>query len=145
MRPGEIVALKATDCTLPPNSPDTVQEWGELLLEESRPEVGGGWTDDGSSYETRALKRRRRGATRTVPIPPVLVHLLREHIARYGTADDGRLFRAARGGRVPSTEYCDMWEKARKEALSPREVESDLAAVPYSLRHAGVSLDQIRS
>ncbi|MYW14250.1 tyrosine-type recombinase/integrase [Streptomyces sp. SID2955] len=140
MRPGEIVALKASDCTLPPNSPDNVKEWGELLLGESRPEVGGGWTDDGTSYETRGLKRRKRGATRAVPIPPVLVHLLREHIARYGTAEDGRLFRAARGGRVPSTEYCDVWEKARKAALSPRETESALAAVPYSLRHAGVSL-----
>ncbi|MGA5505255.1 tyrosine-type recombinase/integrase [Streptomyces umbrinus] len=140
MRPGEIVALKESDCTLPPNSPQSVKEWGELLLGESRPEVGGGWTDEGTSYEKRGLKRRRSGATRTVPIPPILVHLLREHIARYGTADDGRLFRAARGGRVASTEYCAMWETARKAILTPTEVKSELAAVPYSLRHAGVSL-----
>ncbi|MFD8393086.1 tyrosine-type recombinase/integrase [Streptomyces sp. NPDC059680] len=140
MRPGEIVALTESDCTLPPNSRESAKEWGELLLGESRPEVGGGWTDDGTSYEKRGLKRRKRGATRTVPIPPILVHLLREHIRRYGTADDGRLFRAARGGRVPSTEYCDVWERARKAVLSPREVKSELAAVPYSLRHAGVSL-----
>ncbi|SDK79210.1 tyrosine-type recombinase/integrase [Streptomyces indicus] len=140
MRPGEAVALKESDCTLPPNSPDTVQDWGELLLGESRPEVGGGWTEEGTSYEKRGLKRRKIGATRTVPIPPVLVHLLREHIARYGTAEDGRLFRGHRGGRLPSTEYCDVWEVARKTVLTAREVESDLAAVPYSLRHAGVSL-----
>ncbi|MFM9369034.1 tyrosine-type recombinase/integrase [Streptomyces sp. Da 82-17] len=140
MRPGEIVALTEADCTLPPNSPESVKEWGELLLGESRPEVGGGWTDEGTSYEKRGLKRRKRGATRTVPIPPVLVHLLREHIARYGTAEDGRLFRAARGGRVASTEYCDIWEAARGAVLSPREMKSELAAVPYSLRHAGVSL-----
>ncbi|MFF0034511.1 tyrosine-type recombinase/integrase [Streptomyces avermitilis] len=140
MRPSEIVALKEADCTLPPNSPEYVKEWGELLLGESRPEVGGGWTDDGTSYEKRGLKRRRSGATRTVPIPPVLVHLLREHIGRYGTTDDGRLFRAARGGRVASTEYCAMWERARKTVLTPSEVRSDLAEVPYSLRHAGVSL-----
>ncbi|WP_405635886.1 tyrosine-type recombinase/integrase [Streptomyces sp. NBC_00056] len=140
MRPSEIVALKESDCTLPPNTREAVKEWGELLLGESRPEVGGGWTDEGTSYETRGLKRRKRGATRTVPIPPILVHLLREHIARYGTADDGRLFRAARGGRVPSTEYCDTWERARKKVLTPGEITSDLAAVPYSLRHAGVSL-----
>ncbi|MFE2626784.1 hypothetical protein ACFXDP_02390 [Streptomyces sp. NPDC059374] len=68
------------------------------------------------------------------------MHLLRPNIERYGTADDGRLFRASRGGRVPSTEYCDIWERARKVVLTPREVNSDLAAVPYSLRHAGVSL-----
>ncbi|MEU1452802.1 tyrosine-type recombinase/integrase [Streptomyces avermitilis] len=140
MRPGEIVALKESDCTLPPNSPEAVKEWGELLLGESRPEVGKGWTEEGTSYEKRGLKRRKSGATRSVPIPPVLAHLLREHIARYGTADDGRLFRAARGGRVASTEYCDLWEKARKAVLTPREVKSGLAGVPYSLRHAGVSL-----
>ncbi|WP_405912807.1 tyrosine-type recombinase/integrase [Streptomyces sp. NBC_00963] len=140
MRPSEIVALKAVDCTLPPNFPESVKEWGELLLGESRPEVGGGWTDDGTSYEKRGLKRRKSGATRTVPIPPVLVHLLREHIARYGTADDGRLFRASRGGRVASTEYCNLWDSARKAALTAAEAKSPLADVPYSLRHAGVSL-----
>lgn len=70
MRPGEIVALTESDCTLPPNSPESVKEWGELLLGESCPEVGGGWTDDGTSYERRGLKRRKRGATQTVPIPP---------------------------------------------------------------------------
>ncbi|MEU4925120.1 tyrosine-type recombinase/integrase [Streptomyces yokosukanensis] len=140
MRPGEIVALTESDCTLPTKSRETVKDWGELLLGESRPEVGGGWTEEGTSYEKRGLKRRKRGATRTVPIPPVLVHLLREHIEKYGTADDGRLFRASRGGRVPSTEYCGIWEKARRKVLTPSEVKSKLAAVPYSLRHAGVSL-----
>jgi integrase len=66
--------------------------------------------------------------------------MLRDHIARYGTAPDGRLFRAARGGRVRSTEYCDMWEAARIAVLSKEEAASPLAKVPYSLRHAGVSL-----
>ncbi|MEU1941637.1 site-specific integrase [Streptomyces sp. NPDC020125] len=136
MRPAEIASLKTADCTLPPED----EEWGELLLGESRPEVGGGWTDDGASYESRSLKRRARGATRSVPIPPVLVRMLREHIERYGTAPDGRLFRAARGGRVRSTEYCDLWEEARTEVLSEEEAATPLAEVPYSLRHAGVSL-----
>ncbi|MDT0545591.1 tyrosine-type recombinase/integrase [Streptomyces lonegramiae] len=136
MRPAEIASLKAADCTLPPEG----SEWGELLLGESRPEVGGGWTDDGASYESRSLKRRARGATRSVPIPPVLVRMLREHIERYGTAPDGRLFRAAQGGRVRSTEYCDLWDKARTAVLSEEEAATPLAEVPYSLRHAGVSL-----
>jgi integrase len=140
MRPGEIASLKAADCTLPPDTEEAAEEWGELLLGESRPEVGGGWTDDGASYESRSLKRRARGATRSVPIPPVLVWMLREHIARYGTAPDGRLFRAAMGGRVRSTEYCELWDAARKAVLSKQEAATPLAEVPYSLRHAGVSL-----
>ena len=30
--------------------------------------------------------------TRTIPIPPQLVKLLRAHIKRYGTTADGRIF-----------------------------------------------------
>ena len=140
MRPGEIASLKRADCTLPPDTEDAADQWGELLLGESRPEVGGGWTNDGASYEVRGLKRRARRATRSVPIPPPLVRMLRDHIATYGTAPDGRLFRAAQGGRVRSTEYCALWSAARLAVLSKTEAASPLAEVPYSLRHAGVSL-----
>ncbi|WP_329133970.1 site-specific integrase [Streptomyces sp. NBC_01476] len=142
MRPGEVAALSEADCVLPAPPADGGPEtkWGELVLAESRPEVGAGWTDDGRSYEQRGLKRRARKATRSVPVPPVLVTLLRSHGANYGTAPDGRLFRAAGGGRVRSTEYADLWKAARQKALSPEEAATPLAEVPYSLRHAGVSL-----
>ncbi|WP_254712201.1 hypothetical protein [Streptomyces sp. TRM64462] len=129
-------APRKSDCTLPEDD----DEWGELRLSESRPEVARGWTDEGTPYEKRGLKRRARTATRSVPIPPVLVRLLRDHIKRYGTAPDGRLFRAASGGRVRSTEYCDLWKAAREEALTPHEFESPLAETPYANRHAGISL-----
>ncbi|MFJ3500228.1 tyrosine-type recombinase/integrase [Streptomyces sp. NPDC090135] len=134
MRPSEIAALRDADCALPESG------WGELVLAGSRPEVGSGWTDDGKSYDERGLKRRARKATRPVPIPPVLTAMLREHRERYGVAADGTLFRAAEGGRVNSTEYCALWDAARLKALSEREAETPLADVPYSLRHAGVSL-----
>ncbi|MET9376251.1 site-specific integrase [Streptomyces sp. NPDC002992] len=134
MRPSEIAALRAEDCILPKTG------WGELILAGSRPEVGSGWTNDGKSFEQRGLKRRARTATRSVPIPPVLTAMLREHKEKYGVADDGRLFRAAMGGRVRSTEYCELWDAARLKALSAKEAGTPLANVPYSLRHAGVSL-----
>jgi integrase len=134
MRPSEIASLRKSDCRLPDTG------WGELILAGSQPEVGSGWTDDGASFEQRGLKRRARRATRPVPIPPVLVALLREHMQTYGVASDGRLFRAARGGRIRSTEYCQVWGAAREKALTPEEAATPLADVPYSLRHAGVSL-----
>ncbi|MEV5198063.1 site-specific integrase [Streptomyces sp. NPDC053720] len=134
MRPSEIAALRDSDCTLPETG------WGELILAGSRPEVGAGWTDDGQSFEQRGLKRRARTATRSVPIPPALTAMLREHKAKYGVTQDGHLFRAAMGGRVRSTEYCALWDAARLKALSAAEAKSPLADVPYSLRHAGVSL-----
>lgn len=140
MRPSEIAALKRTDCVLPDDPEGSATSWGELILEESRPEVGAGWTDDGASYEQRGLKRRARRATRSVPIPPILVRLLRTHLRTQGTAPDGRLFRAVRGSRVRSTEYCEVWAKARGKALTSDEASSPLAEVPYSLRHAGISL-----
>ncbi|MGW9244687.1 hypothetical protein [Streptomyces badius] len=39
-----------------------------------------------------------------------------------------------------STEYTAIWQAARVKALSPEEAATPLAEVPYSLRHAGVSL-----
>lgn len=138
MRPSEVAALGSKACALPNEAEESA--WGELVLAESRPEVGAGWTDDGQSYERRGLKRRARKATRSVPIPPVLVTMLRDHRRRHGTAPDGRLFRAAGGGRVRSTEYTEIWKTAREKVLSTEEQETPLAAVPYSLRHAGVSL-----
>lgn len=134
LRPSEAAALTRRNCKLPATG------WGELVLMGSRPEVGSGWTDDGKPYEVRGLKRRARKATRSIPIPPVLVEMLRAHLNAYGTAEDGRLFRAARGGRVRSTEYTDLWQAARKKALPDEDVATPLAEVPYALRHAGISL-----
>ncbi|MET9253714.1 tyrosine-type recombinase/integrase [Streptomyces sp. NPDC003717] len=134
MRPSEVASLTRRVCKLPADG------WGELVLSRSRPEVGSGWTDDGKPYEVRGLKRRAKKATRPVPIPPVLVETLRRHLSEHGTAPDGRLFAGARGGRVSSTEYAAVWKQARTRALSAEDADSPLADVPYSLRHAGVSL-----
>ncbi|MFJ9940988.1 hypothetical protein [Streptomyces erythrochromogenes] len=102
--------------------------------------VGSGWTDSGESYDSRGLKKRARKATREVPIPPVLVRLIRDHVAEFGTAEDGRLFRAARGGGLLSKEYGDIWKAARRAVLTKQEVKTPLAQVPYGLRAACVSL-----
>jgi len=40
-----------------------------------------------------------------VPIPPHLVAMLREHLATFGTADDGRLFFSEKGSVVLSSTY----------------------------------------
>ncbi|MFC6064401.1 tyrosine-type recombinase/integrase [Streptomyces ochraceiscleroticus] len=133
-RPAEAMNLRQADCTLPTSG------WGTLLLTGSSPRAGSSWTDDGKSYEERGLKRRTRSATREVPIPPVLVALLHEHLACYGTGPDGRLFRASRGGVLLTKEYAEVWKRARKAALSEEQLKTPLAEVPYSLRHAGVSL-----
>ncbi|WP_411097581.1 tyrosine-type recombinase/integrase [Streptomyces sp. 020-2-3H-GM] len=137
-RPGEAAALKESDFILPPESEP--EAWGEVLVSESHPEVGGGWTDSGKSHDERGLKHRARKAVRAVPVPPVYVRMVRAHIARFGVAPDGRLFRAVRGGRLTSNEYSEVWSEARKAVLSEQELRTALAEVPYSLRHAAISL-----
>ncbi|MER6652511.1 site-specific integrase [Streptomyces sp. NPDC000971] len=137
-RPGEAAALKESDFILPPESEP--EAWGEVLVSESHPEVGGGWTDSGKSHDERGLKHRARKAVRAVPVPPIYVRMVRAHIARFGVAPDGRLFRAVRGGRLTSNEYSEVWSEARKAVLSEQELRTALAEVPYSLRHAAISL-----
>ncbi|MEU8757735.1 hypothetical protein [Streptomyces sp. NPDC048659] len=128
------MGLRESDFTLPEEG------WGQVVLSSSSPRVGSGWTDSGESFDSRGLKKRARKATREVPIPPVLVRLIRDHIAEFGTAEDGRLFRAARGGGLLSKEYGTSWKAARRAVLTPREAKTPLAEVPYGLRAACVSL-----
>ncbi|MBB5134191.1 integrase [Thermocatellispora tengchongensis] len=55
-------------------------------------------------------------------------------------AKDGRLFRTETGGSYSSSAYSYVWQETRKLALTPAQVASSLAARPYDLRHAAVSL-----
>ncbi|MFF3685731.1 hypothetical protein [Streptomyces sp. NPDC002187] len=75
-----------------------------------------------------------------MPIPPLLVSMLREHLETHGTATDGRLFQTARGGLVQESGYGEVWARARRHALTNEQRASPLAARPYDLRHACVSL-----
>ncbi|WP_033441163.1 tyrosine-type recombinase/integrase [Saccharothrix sp. NRRL B-16314] len=133
-RPAEGLALREDDCTL------SEEGWGLLMLGESRPAAGKRWTDSGEVHDRRGLKHRGRREVRPVPIPPVLVTALREHLDRFGTGPDGRLFRSPGGGVVSSSTYYRVWEEARQYALTPAQVASPLAGRPYDLRHAAVSL-----
>lgn len=85
------------------------------------------------------MKHRARRAVRPVPIPPVLVAILRAHIDAFGTTSEGRLLSAVRGGPIRSQEYGAAWKEVRKKVLTPAQVASPLAAIPYDLRHACVS------
>jgi integrase len=89
---------------------------------------------------SHGLEHRPASETRSVPIPPELIRILRRHIDTFGTASDGRLFGSDRGNVVASTAISDVWAEARTRALTPEQVSSPLAGRPYDLRHAAVSL-----
>lgn len=134
MRPAEVTELALDALVL-----DAQDGWGELLLSRSTPVTNSAWTDTGRR-DARQLKHRGAGDVRPVPCPPELSKILRWHLAEFGTAPDGRLFRAVRGnGLVSDSVYGRIWHKARKAALTPAEVASPLAGRPYDLRHTAVS------
>jgi hypothetical protein len=58
---------------------------GRIVLAASASRAGRNWTDHGTARQERGLKHRATHETRTIPIPPELVKLLRAHIKRYGT------------------------------------------------------------
>ena len=133
-RPEEAIALCLEDCYLP------ARGWGMLTLTRAVPRTAKAWTGTGSSYEERGLKHRPEGWVRTVPIPPVLVAMLRHHCRCYSSAPDGRLFRGARGGPLSESSYGRTWHTARSQALGPRAAATTVARRPYDLRHAALSL-----
>jgi hypothetical protein len=79
--------------------------WGLLNLKGGVVTAGKEWTDGGAVHEIYFLKWRGAKATRPVPIPPVLVRMLREHIRLFGVALDGRLFRNAAGNHIDASAY----------------------------------------
>ncbi|MEV0423652.1 tyrosine-type recombinase/integrase [Streptosporangium canum] len=134
LRPEEAAGLRQQNCELP------IEGWGLIVLERARPQANKRWTDSGESHDSRGLKHRAVDDTREIPIPPRLVQILREHIERHGVASDGRLFRTSGGRPFSASAYSGVWRIARELALTPEQVASPLAARPYDLRHAAVSL-----
>jgi integrase len=150
LRPEEAAALAKTHLSLPSmtwneeiqrwESPEGQDGWGELHLERACPEVGAEWTNNNTKDEERGLKHRDPGDGRAVPCPPELTALLYDHLAKFTTAADGRLFQGARnGGRIGSTVYGRAWAAARATVFTPEVLASPLARRPYDLRHAAVS------
>ncbi|MFE4682587.1 tyrosine-type recombinase/integrase [Streptomyces sp. NPDC056721] len=133
LRPAEAVGLRLSDCHLPEKG------WGTLTLRETRPVSGRQWTDSGERHDRRGLKARAATTDRPVPIPSVLVAVLRAHLKEFGTAKEGRVFGNERGGVVGSSTYWRAWEEAREYALPPERVDSPLAGRPYDLRHTCIT------
>jgi integrase len=133
LRPSEAASLLEDECKLPD------QGWGFLEFSEVSSAAGRDWTDDGEVHEARKPKGGPRNAVRRVPIPPVLVTMISEHIQEFGTAPDGRLFRTYQGGiYLPSTLWTVL-QKARPVAFTKAQTASPLAHKPYDFRHAGIS------
>ncbi|MEV4580263.1 integrase [Nonomuraea jabiensis] len=147
LRPEEAVNLRRDNIMLPPQANDPLTgetgdadaAWGELHLRKAAPYSGREWTDTGAAREERALKHRAEGHSRTVPVSPPLVRILRIHLTEFSDGPGERLFYGVKGGELPFITYRRAWKVARRTALTAKEFASPLAARPYDLRHACVS------
>jgi integrase len=133
LRPEEAANVRKHNLALPEEG------WGELHIDEATPYAGTGWTNSGRHRDQRQLKNRARGEGRTVPCPPELTTMLHDHLARFGTADDGRLFPGERVDELPHLTYMRTWRAARRATFTDEVYASPLARTPYALRHACVS------
>ena len=79
LRPEEAVALRRADLILP------ARGRGTIILTAACPRMGSAWTGTGTPFEPRGLKHRPSGTIRVVPIPLVLVRMLRQHLHAFGT------------------------------------------------------------
>lgn len=133
LRPGEAVGLRESDCHLPEEG------WGRIMLIKNRPQSSKRYTDSGESHDDKGTKRRSEDEVRPIPIPPVLVQILRDHLETYSTAADGRLFATSTGKLIASSAYWHVWNQARVIGLTPAQAGSPLARRPYDLRHAAIT------
>jgi hypothetical protein len=59
-------------------------------------------------------------------VPPELVTLLRDHLERYGTGPDGRIFRSEGGNPLHPSTWWRVWQKARVFGLTPAQQATPL-------------------
>jgi len=137
LRPEEVADLREVNITDLPEVDG--ESWGEFTLTNSQPRSGSNWTDDGSVRQRRELKHRAKEESRTVPIHPELVKILRDHLAEFGTGPGGRIFTLSTGKIVTDRAYLKVFHETRTVAFTETEAASLIARRPYDLRHAAVS------
>lgn len=129
LRPEEAVALKASNLRLPKKG------WGEIYVEEAHPHAGRHWTGTEMPRDVRGLKARNRGEGRSVPCPPELVALLRDHIDKYGIGANGFVFTGDKEGQIPLITYTRVWRAARAAAFTEETCQTPLRSPPRRCEH----------
>jgi hypothetical protein len=102
--------LRAADLHLPRTG------WGRIVLSASASRAGRAWTDEGTARQERGLRHRAGNETRTIPIPPVLVRLLR---AGHGVAVLLKIYAHCIGGQATAA------NQRIADALGTQDAEQD--------------------
>jgi integrase len=138
LRPSEAVIVRWRDLTRLPEG-----GWGELRVRKSAAEAGRKYTGTDHARQENGLKWREADVTRPVPLPPVLVALLRDWRTE-GARPDDLVCPAPRGGPASATTIQRVWKAARNAVLGTTSedcgVDPNCLHRPYSLRHSAASL-----
>jgi integrase len=109
MRPSEARELAVEDLVLPDEG------WGSAQVRSTVRDAGELWTDAGE--ETGAPKV---GSVRRVPLPPVLVTILRDYI---GDRTSGRIAETRNGNALSESNLGRAWRRAQGEKATLRPYE----------------------
>lgn len=131
MRPSEAMALRVEDLTLPHRG------WGMATLRGATTSPGVRYTNTAGVHEDKQLKQRAVGAVRAVPLAPVLVGCLRQHLVEFPAVGD-RVFTTSRGTPMGTTSYSEAWRRARADRWSGSSVLGQVTL--YDLRHSAATL-----
>ncbi|MFE0103811.1 tyrosine-type recombinase/integrase [Streptomyces sp. NPDC059009] len=81
------------------------------------------------------LKHREEGEWRDVPVPSMVWDHVQWHAKRFGTRDDGTLFRTKAGDLVTPDWYREDWYKAVPRVGTGPTLASTAKWTPHDLRH----------
>ncbi len=117
-RPSEVFGFEVSDLCLPADG------WGAVTISESRVGRSLRWAMDGDlEYD----EPKSMNSTRTVPIPPQLVAILREHLAETGITE-GRLFPGGVGFKHWPDSLALACRKAGVKRMSPYDLRRAYAS-----------------
>jgi len=119
LRPGEAVALRIEECTLPETG------WGSMIIDRANTDAGSRWTRAGEQ------EGGPKTVDRTVPIPPELVARIVAHI---GTRTSGLVAPNERGQMVDVNNLSKTWRKLRLDKSRPYDLRAARATLHVNSR-----------
>jgi integrase len=130
LRPSEAVILREADLYLPRKG------WGRIVLAASASRAGTAWTDDATARQKRGLKHRADNETRTIPVHPALVRLLRARRTAPSPARADTWRTAAARNSASNVHHCNgrLGPRARDGARSRPAARLGSPAVIRDLR-----------
>jgi integrase len=134
LRPSEGRALHVEDFTLPERG------WGNLTFGRRTTSPGRMFTDDGEPDEHGSLKWRDCDDLRDVPLPPMLVAIVRRHIRDFDLSEEDYIACDQNGNQLETADIYKVWHRVRAAVFADAGVKKFRSLQLKDLRHTRASL-----